>query len=56
MKKFIFLAYIIFTVLSFGKQVEIEFHFDVDSGLIYYSNADIDSIGNLTTVNFNKKI
>ena len=55
MKKFIFLAYIIFSVLSFGKQVEIEFHFDVDSGLIYYSNADIDSIWNLTTVNFNKK-
>ncbi len=55
MKKFIFLAYMIFSALTFGKQVEIEFHFDVDSGLIYYSNADIDSIGNLTTVNFNKK-
>lgn len=55
MKKFIILAYMIFSVFSFAKQTEIEFHFDVNSGLIYYSNADIDSIGNLTTVNFNKK-
>lgn len=55
MKKFIIFAHIFFSVLLFGKQVEIDFHFDTDSGVIYYSNADIDSIGNLTTINFNKK-
>lgn len=55
MKKIIAVIYIILTAFSFGKMVEIDFHFDIDSGIIYYSNADIDSIGNLTTMNFNKK-
>ncbi len=55
MKKLIFFVFMIFNIFSFAKQVEIDFHFDIDSGLIYYSNADIDSIGNLTTIDFNKK-
>lgn len=54
-KKFILFISLILSVLTFSKEVEIDFHFDIDSGLIYYSNADIDSIGNLTTINFNKK-
>lgn len=55
MKKIIPVIYLIFSAFSFGKMVEIDFHFDIDSGIIYYSNADIDSIGNLTTINFSKK-
>ncbi len=55
MKKIIIFIFLFFTVSVFSKNVEIDFHFDIDSGLIYYSNADIDSIGNLTTINFDKK-
>lgn len=60
MKKFLIyiffsIFYFLIFIFSYAKQVEVEFHFDIDSGLIYYSNADIDSIGNLTTINFNKK-
>lgn len=55
MKKIITLMFFIISLSVFSKNVEIDFHFDIDSGLIYYSNADIDSIGNLTTINFNKK-
>lgn len=55
MKKILIYLFFIIYSLSFSKQVEINFSFDIDSGLIYYSNADIDSIGNLTTVEFNKK-
>lgn len=55
MKKFLILLYLIFSTFSFAKQIKIDFHFDIDSGTIYYSNADIDSIGNLTSFNFNKK-
>ena len=50
MKKIIILIYLLITALSFAKDVEINFHFDIDSGFIYYSNAGIDSIGNLTTI------
>lgn len=55
MKKIIILIYLLITALSFAKDVEINFHFDIDSGFIYYSNAGIDSIGNLTTIEFDKK-
>lgn len=55
MKKLTIFIYLFFSIFSFAKQVEIDFHFDIDSGIIYYSNADIDSIGNITTLKFNKK-
>lgn len=55
MKKILIYIFFIIYSFSFSKQVEINFSFDIDSGLIYYSNADIDSIGNLNTVEFNKK-
>lgn len=55
MKKFLICICFLISIFSYSKEVEIEFHFDIDSGIIYYSNADIDSIGNLTTIDFNKK-
>lgn len=55
MKKIITLIFFILTALTFSKDVEINFHFDIDSGFIYYSNAGIDSIGNLNTIQFDKK-
>lgn len=55
MKKLIIFTFFILNILSFSKTVNLKFHFDIDSGVIFYSNADIDSLGTITTINFDSK-